>query len=158
MKEILILGLGNEMLHDDGIGIKILRDLKTLLKSNYIDFLELVTGSLDMLEMISGYHILFIIDSIRTKDGIPGNVYKFSMNNYKPTVHLDQFHDVRFADSIHLAKKIGMKVPEKIIIFGVEVSEDTEFTKELSRDLKNNYDDILIQIVKEIVLAEKTCN
>lgn len=150
MNKALILGLGNEFLTDDGIGVKIVNDIRNYISPEKADFLTLITGSLDMIEELSGHDPVIIIDAIKTKNGIPGNVTSFSLHEYQPTIHLDNFHDVRFHDSIRLAVELGLRVPERILIIAVEIVEYSEFNNELSSQLKLVYNIILQKVVSLI--------
>jgi hydrogenase maturation protease len=150
MNKVLILGLGNEFLSDVGIGVKIVNDIRNLFPVEKADFLTLITGSLDMIEELSGYELVIIIDAIKTKDGIPGKVSCFSLKEYQPTIHLDNFHDVRFPDSIKLAAELGLKVPKRILIIAIEIVEYSEFKNELSAQLNTTYNIILQNIVSLI--------
>ena len=148
MKEVLILGLGNEYLSDDGIGAKIVRDLQPLIQNPKSDFKSLITGSLDMLEIIKDYKHLIIIDSIKTQSGIPGSIYLIQPEKEEfMTTHLSDFHDVRFPDTIRLAKELGISVPEKILIIGIEIIEDRIFMSGLSPELNLKYNNILLNII-----------
>jgi len=148
MKEVLIIGLGNEYLSDDGIGAKIVRDLQSLIPIPNADFKNLITGSLDMLELIKDYKHLIIIDSIKTQNGIPGSLYMIQPENKEfMTTHLSDFHDVRFPDTIRLAKELGISVPENILIIGIEIIEDRIFRSGLSAELNLKYNNILMNII-----------
>ena len=80
---ILIHGIGNEILTDDGIGPKLVKRLKGNLSRTDIDFETAFLGGLELLEYFQGYYTVIFIDAIRTKGGIPGTVYQLSPENKK---------------------------------------------------------------------------
>lgn len=143
MKDNLILGLGNEYLSDDGIGVRIANYLSQTVPTAVADCKTLITGGLDILEHISGYKQVIIFDAIKTNDAMPGDIFLYSMNNYMPTLHLDQFHDVGFPEAIKLAKELELDVPAEIFIFAVNIHEDLEFATEFSPCLQEKYSSIL---------------
>jgi hydrogenase maturation protease len=159
MKETLILGLGNEFLSDDGIGSKIVHDLENSFPDDKIDYKYFVTGSLDLIDVISGYRFLVIVDAMRTRYYKPGNVISFEMKDYQATVHLNNFHDIPFPDSIKLAQQLEMDMPEMILIAGIEISTDLEFSSELSPELKTRYNSVLGKVIsiisQHLLLPEK---
>jgi hydrogenase maturation protease len=147
MKKLLILGLGNDHQCDDGIGAKIVSDLSQIINDPQIGFETLITGNLDILGTISGYESVIIIDGTKNDSGIPGNVYHFPFEKYQPTIHLENFHDSNFVETIHLGRLIGFPIPENIYIIAVEISETMWFSKSLSTALQESYPDILEKII-----------
>jgi len=68
----LVLGLGNTILSDDGVGIHIARRIKEKLPG--IDVIEASAAGFRVVDEIIGYDKLILIDSIRTKNGQSGNL------------------------------------------------------------------------------------
>ena len=161
MNKTLILGLGSEILTDDGIGLRIVRDLKNILTfqveknlKGRIDFKTCLTGSLDLLEIIKNYNTLIILDATKTQNGIPGDVYKYSLENYKDTIHLQNIHDISFQDTLKLGKSTGLIIPEKVEILAIEIFDNLTFSSALSAVLTKKYSKILQEIknhVKDII-------
>ena len=159
MNKTLILGLGSEILTDDGIGLRLVNDLSLTFqveknlkgrKAIQIDFKTCLTGSLDLLETIKDYDALIILDATKTQNGIPGNVYRYSLNNYKDTIHLQNIHDISFPDTLKLGKRIGLKIPEKVEIFAIEIFDNLTFSSSLSVELTNKYPKVLKEIKNQI--------
>ena len=146
---ILIQGIGNEILTDDGIGPKLVKRLKVNLSRKDIDFETAFIGGLELLEYIQGYHTVIFIDAIRTRDGIPGTVYQLSPENFNTTIHLSSIHDVSFLTSVELGKKLGLNMPQSIHIIAVEIVEDRIFDNNFSRQIEEKYEEIFNE-VKEI--------
>ena len=141
-QKILVLGIGNEILMDDGIGPKLVRKLIEKFPSPDIKYEITWMGGLDILEFIQGYQTVVFIDAIKTKDGIPGTVYQFTTSDFKETLHLSSLHDVSFLTAIEMGGKIGLKIPENIHIIAIEIVEDTVFGESFSPELQEKYDEI----------------
>lgn len=152
---ILIYGIGNEILTDDGIGPKIVKRLKDNLSNKNIDFKTAFFGGLELLEYIQGYDTVIFIDAIRTRDGIPGTVYELSPENFNTTIHLSSVHDVSFLTSIALGKKLGLNMPGFIYIIAVEIVEDRIFDDNFSPPIQEKYEEIFNEIkeLTERILA-----
>ena len=146
---ILIHGIGNEILTDDGIGPKLVKRLKDNLSKRDIDFETAFIGGLELLEYIQGYQTVIFIDAIRTRDGIPGTVYQLSPENFNTTIHLSSIHDVSFLTSVALGKKLGLDMPQFIHIIAVEIVEDRIFDDNFSPQIQEKYEEIFNE-VKEI--------
>jgi hydrogenase maturation protease len=140
---ILVLGIGNDILKDDGIGIKLVNDLRESGLFPGLHFETTLLGGLETLEILSRYDRVVILDAIRTKDGIPGEVYRFSLDDFRETLHLSNLHDINFLTALELAKKLNIPIPGSIEIIAVEIVEDTEFGNEFTPLLQEKYPEIL---------------
>ena len=109
---IIILGLGNDILTDDGIGPKLVQKLENDLTYSRVVFKTAAVGGLEIIEQIRDYRKVIIIDAIKTTDGIPGTLYIMKPENFKETLHLSNFHDVTFLDALELAEKMEISIPE----------------------------------------------
>ncbi|MGA3015155.1 MAG: hydrogenase maturation protease [Bacteroidales bacterium] len=145
-EKILILGIGNDILKDDGIGPRLVKDLQKEVFPEDICFKTSSMGGLEILELIREYHTVLILDAIKTKDGIPGEVYYFNPSDFHETMHLSNLHDVNFITAIELAKKIKLSIPENIHIIAVEIVEDLEFGRSLSPELEEKYPEIMNRV------------
>lgn len=135
----LILGIGNDILTDDGIGIKLVRKLQKDLAKPNVAFLTAVVGGLEILELIRGSELVIIIDAIKTKDGVPGTIYHLTPSHFKETLHLSSFHDVSFLSALKLAEKMEIPIPSQIDILAIEIVEDLTFSNEFSPPIAEKY-------------------
>jgi hydrogenase maturation protease len=149
--DILILGIGNDILTDDAIGPKIVKRLQEDLSYDNISFLTAAAGGLEILEMIKNYQQVIIIDAIKTRDGIPGTVYYLTPENFKETLHISSFHDVSFLTALKLAAKLEIPVPGRIDIIAVEIVEDLTFSNDFSKPISDKYDKIYHEIRETVM-------
>jgi hydrogenase maturation protease len=150
----LILGIGNEILTDDGIGPKLVHELERTLDLPDVTFDTASLGGMDILELIRGFTRVIIIDAIRTKDGTPGTVYQLTPEYFRETLHVSNFHDISFLPALDLAKKMDIPVPEQIDIIAIEIVEDLTFSNEFSPPIARKYDEIYREVV-EIIIKNK---
>ena len=150
MKETLILGMGNPIISDDGIGSRIAVDLMKDLSIKHFDIETVPTNSLDLISLISGYRNLIVIDGKKTNDGVPGDISIFNVSKYHGTLHLDNYHDVNFHDMIEMGEKLKIDLPANIQIIAIEICEDLLFNDNLSNPLKSIYDSILQEVKDNI--------
>jgi hydrogenase maturation protease len=144
--KILILGLGNPILSDDGIGIKIAKELLSYVDPQKVEIKEASVGGMGLIDLIEGYKKVIIIDSIKTEKGKVGQVYNLNVDDLH-TSRLSFPHNISFAAAIKLAKKIGLKMPDEIKIYAVEVEDNFTFSEKCSTKLKK----AIPKIVKEIL-------
>lgn len=149
-KEILILGLGNEILSDDGIGPRLVKDMaKKNLKGN-IEFTTSCSGGLEIMEYIHGYKKVIFIDAMRILNGNPGNILHFKPEDFRETSNLSNLHDIDFITALHLGEILELDLPSDLHIIAVEIAEDREFNEKLTPDLERMYPEILKKVESEI--------
>jgi len=149
-KNTLILGVGNDILTDDGIGPKIVEELRRDIQEEYISYLTVATGGLEILELIKDYDKVIIIDAIKTKDGIPGTVYHLTPSNFKETLHISSFHDVSFLTALKVGEKLDIHVPDQINIIAIEIVEDLTFSSEFSKPIAEKYSEIYMEVQRSV--------
>jgi hydrogenase maturation protease len=147
----LIIGLGNILLTDEGIGIHVLRELR---KRNMIpetEFVDLGTSSLDLEYFIKeDTEKMAVIDCIRASGSNPGTIYKISIDDLKKGRSTDySLHQLEFIDSINLISLLS-KVP-KTIIFGIIPSDMESLSLNLSDPLNKEFEAICRKIEEEIL-------
>jgi len=144
--KILIHGIGNEILSDDGIGPKLVKRLKGDLSEKGVDFETAFVGGLEVLEYIQGYQTVIFIDAIRTKDGIPGTVWQLLPEDFNSTIHLSSVHDVSFLTALDLGKKLDLAMPLFIYIIAVEIVEDRIFDENFTPVIQEMYEKIYNEV------------
>lgn len=133
-KNFLILGLGNEILKDDGIGIFAVRSLKDKVGKN-VDLEESSESGLALLDIILPYKRVLIIDSIRKKEEEPGTIYEFDMKDLSVSPSPSP-HYLGLPLSLLLARKLSFKIPETIKILAVEIGHPIKIGEGLSPGIK----------------------
>lgn len=145
--KILVLGLGNEILTDDGIGVKLVKHLKEVNKNPDFSFHTAWLGGLEILDYLDDdYQTAIFVDATKTGKLDAGTVEAYDLENFKETLHLSNFHDASFANTIKIAHKLGYKVPDTINIIAIEVAEDAVFGNEFSNQIKVKYTDIVKEV------------
>ncbi len=154
-KRTLILGVGNDILTDDGIGSRLVTDLIKLVDSPDILFNTACCGGLEIVEYIKDFKQVILVDAIRTRGGRPGAVYYFIPADFRETSHLSNLHDVSFLTALELYDTLNLSLPDEIHIIAVEIAEDMIFSEELTLQLKERYPEIIekvLSIIKQIII------
>jgi len=139
LKKVLIIGIGNDILTDDGIGPKLVTDLQQKKFPENIHFQNAFIGGLEILEMIEGSDQAIFIDAIITEHGIPGTIYQFTPADFKETLHLSNLHDANFLTVLEIGKKLNMSLPSEILIIAIEILEDRIFSDHFSKEMDEKY-------------------
>ncbi len=131
----LVLGIGNDLLADDGVGIHCVRRVAELLPPELaatVDVEEAAAGGFELVDYLQGYGRAVIVDAIKTKGGEPGAVYRFAAAALKPTAHLGHSHGVNLAGALAVLDALGLGGPAAVTIIAVEADEVTTFSEEMT--------------------------
>jgi len=148
----LILGIGNPIMGDDGVGFHIAQELANEIKDENIDVKDTSIDGLNLLELIVGYNKVIIIDAIMTDDGEAGEVYRLGPENFVRTVHPStSLHNINLATAIEIGKNfLAAQMPEEIALFAVNIQEVTEFTEEMTRQVREAIPKTVNLILEEL--------
>lgn len=149
--KIAILGMGNTLLSDDGVGIVIADRLRDVYEENeFVDVMETSWGGFRVIDLLSGYDSAIIIDAIKTGDQPVGTIRKFGPSDFVHTVRMTAFHDINFATALQFAKQLEIPMPEDISIYTIEVEETERITEDLTPQVRLAGERCLKYIRKEI--------
>ena len=126
----LVLGLGNPILSDDGVGIRVAEELQRRLDHQDVTVMETSLCSLSLLDILSGYDRAIVIDAIETAEGHPGQIYRLLPDMITPTRNASNPHDVGFAHALELGRRLSIDLPQEIIIYAVEIEDVITFSEE----------------------------
>lgn len=143
----LVLGLGNTILCDDGVGIYVARAIKK--KCNNIDVVEASAAGFRIVDEIIGYNKLILIDSIKTQDKDPGTLYTYDFNDLNKTSHNTSPHDISLFEAFQIVKQQNYEVPDDIIIYAIEVEDTETLAEHCTPKVENAIPEITVQIIKE---------
>jgi hydrogenase maturation protease len=115
----LVLGLGNELLSDDGVGIKAARALREELQLQ-VDVIECSESGLSLLDYLEGYERVLLLDAILTGRHPPGTVLEFCTQDFSDTFILSP-HSAGIPELLQLAQRLGIHFPKKLYILAIEV-------------------------------------
>ena len=129
----IILGVGNLILGDDGVGIHVTNELKKCVNDPNITIDDAVTGGMNLLELILGYDKAIIVDAVKTNEEEAGEIKRIPLGDFS-TMHSCNPHDVSLIEAIEVAKKMGEdRIPQEIIVIGIMMKEiPCEFGEKLS--------------------------
>ena len=142
----LILGIGNPILRDDGVGLHIASELEGVFTDVEVRATTMI--DLNLLDMLADYDKVFIIDAIQTGTACVGTVRKLSPG--EGSLHLFSSHGIHFFELLQLGTDLGYRVPEIGGIYGIEIGEESIFGINLSPELMGKKKDIVREIIEDI--------
>lgn len=155
-RENLILGMGNPILSDDAVGLMVLKALKISLSEiehHEINFKENYTGGMDLLEDLSGFKRLMIIDSFISDTYEPGECLQFYINSekIKNQCNLISSHGLNLPILWELGTRLEFDMPEECMIIGIVAYDCINFSEKLSDKLSDSFNKIVNTITQEAI-------
>jgi len=150
MNKTAIIGIGNPLMQDDGIGIILLEKLKNNNSiSKKVDLLDGGTGGINLIHDLSKYKIIIFLDAVKMGEK-PGETIFFNISeiNSKKKDFSFSTHEQDLLKIIKISDKIN-KNDNEIYVYAIQ-PKDTSFGQELSEPLKQKLDDIYMRLVEKI--------
>jgi len=149
-KSTVVLGLGNPLMGDEGIGVYLVEELaKSAAQYPSVDFIDAGTGGLAVLHYIEGRRKAVIIDCA-FMDEEPGVIRRFTpeeVRTRKVLAH-QSLHEVDLMRTLDLARQLG-QAPDEVVLFGVQ-PEQIEFGRGLSPTLAAKTNEYISSILHEL--------
>jgi hydrogenase maturation protease len=153
--KILVLGLGNILLRDEGVGVHIAQKMQRMTLPYNVEVIDGGTAGLDVLLLAQSVEKLVVIDALRAGKEA-GTIYKAQLK-LEECEKLEQIfrdgnrislHQVGLIDALAAVRKMDY-APKEIVIIGVE-PETMDSGLELSDKLKHKLAEIVDTVLKEI--------
>ena len=150
-KDVLILGIGNILLQDDGIGVHVINELKKMDLPEQVELMDGGTGGFHLIPYIEGKKKLIILDAIVSEDK-PGAVYrlKFEDVDYKKKAGIS-LHEAGIIEALKVAS-VHEKMPETVII-GVRPKEYKTLGLDVTPEIRKAFPTVIDLVLKEVSLC-----
>ena len=145
--KVLILGVGNILLRDDGFGVRLIQSLEETAFPPNVQILEAGTVSHQLIPAFRSIDYLIVIDAVEAGDA-PGSIFKFSPEDMN--FHSEQkisLHQISLTDVLQMAELTGAK--PKTVIIAVQPKDVSTWGLELSDEVR-----MAMPKVKKIILEE----
>jgi len=143
-KKVAIIGIGNTLRRDDGIGIVILESLLNFYKRRGLEYLNFGSASFDLLHRIKSYDVILIIDGINAGlEAAELKVGKLKDLRYKLDSCASSTHELNLKIFFELSQEMGIKT--KIYLAGIQV-KDTSYGAGLSQALEDKKEGLIRQV------------
>jgi hydrogenase maturation protease len=147
----LVLGMGNAILSDDGVGIRVAHEVVNQLKNPQVTVLETSAAGLSLLDSIVGYDKVIIIDAIQTEKGEAGQVYRMSTADFSLAKHFSSPHQINLVTALELGKMLNLAMPEEITVFAIEAKDITSFSEECTPEVEKAIPEVVKMVLDDLV-------
>lgn len=139
-KNILIVGLGSEILCDDGVGSRMVKALEEKFDKNTVDWLYVPIISLDVIEILHFYKTVILVDAVCTNFSQPGKLSIAKADRFSEALHIDNEHEGSFWELLNTWRVLGYKLPEQLFLASIGVSKTLEFGAEFSTMVQSTFE------------------
>jgi len=148
---VAIIGIGNILCCDEGIGVHVINELRQIDLPSYLDITDCGTSGIAVIEAMDGTQKAIIMDAV-AMDGEPGTIYRYDLNDLlqmgDKLVSFVSFHQFDLLSTFQLADQTTVyKLPPELVIIGIEV-KSLEDSWQLSEEV-NQVVPAIIELVKQ---------
>lgn len=144
---IMVMGVGNVLLSDEGVGVHILKELEKEELPENVELIEAGTAGLELAHLIENTDFLIIIDAVNAKTK-PGALFRFKPDDISimPEMFEVSFHQVGILEVLSIINILGTS--PKTIVYGIQ-PKSLDWGLELTEEIA-----AVLPKVKEYILKE----
>jgi hydrogenase maturation protease len=133
----IVLGIGNPILRDDGVGVHVVHQVKQWVTDPTVTVDEAFTGGMNLVDLLVGYDKAILIDTVNLAKAKNGEVKRFRLKDSQGSGHSCNPHDVSLQEALALTERLGeTRIPRDIIIIGIVVKKlPVHFGEQLSKTI-----------------------
>lgn len=160
MQKISILGFGNPVREDDGVGIYVIEQLKARITDENIEILDMGTAAFEILFKLKGRDRIILVDAVVNTGEAVGTLYKVPASEIEGHIQDDPLvflHSLKWDQALSYAKKMfPEEMPAQIDVYLVAI-DSTRFNTEMTEAAKAGADRLIAKIQEDLAL-ETTSN
>ncbi len=146
--KVLIIGVGNILLRDEGLGIYAIEKLTRMNLPDHIVLAEAGTDIFKILTIEGIFEKIIIIDVIRVRKR-PGSIYKFLLEDIQIESEAKSAHQIQIVDALKLIKQVDKRFEDvEVMIIGIE-PECIELGTGLTNIVNSKLDLLLDKVLEE---------
>ncbi len=122
-----VIGLGNTILTDDGVGVYAAREVRRRLDgtpaAERVDVVETEAAGLSLLDLVAGWDRIVLIDCIQFDGVEPGTVVAIDPADLRTSLRLRSVHEVDLPAVLELGERLGFAMPREVRIYGIQAAD-----------------------------------
>jgi hydrogenase maturation protease len=159
LKRTVVVGIGNTLLGDEGVGVHAVNRLRLEKLPEDIQLVEGGVGGIALLNYVRGVDRVVFIDAL--SGDRPGTIHRLTERDLntkvKTMLRPMSLHDVGLAEMIKIGKAVYPdEMPKEIIIYGIEIREPKTYSTELSKEVNDSMNNVVKLVVKELKEGSKS--
>jgi len=148
--KLLLLGLGNDILCDDAVGLRVAEAVRErLVGRTNVAVIQSAEMGLALLDLIVGFDTLLIVDAVRTNQAKPGFVHEVEGDDLKKLPMISP-HFLGVGEALALGRELGLRMPDKVKIFAVEVQDPFTVSTQMTPAMEEALPEIIGRVTREV--------
>ena len=156
MSSTLVLGMGNPILSDDGVGLLVADRLRESPLPQDVEVALSEVGGLRLLELVRGFTRVIIIDALRSpaeSGRHPGEVHRYEAKDFKGGHRYGSAHSIGLDTALEIGHKLGYDMPGEVTVFAIEAEDVETFGEELSPPVAEAAERVFALVREEVGAA-----
>jgi hydrogenase maturation protease len=146
--KIIVLGLGNELICDDGIGIFAARALKDRLEGK-ADVIETSLHGIALIEFFVDYDKAILIDAITTGKHPPGTILELGESDFR-SVSAPSPHYSGLPEMLAIARQLEISFPDEFVVFAVEAGDVCTLGEPMTPPVESALPDVCSRVERQV--------
>ena len=146
----LVLGIGNPILSDDGVGIRVAHEVGENLNDPQVAVSETSAAGLSLLDSMLGYDKVIIIDAIQTKEGKAGQIYRMKPEDFSSAKRLSSPHQINLVTALELGRMLNLAIPREISVFAVEAKDTDTFSEKCTPEVEKAIPEVAKMVLEDL--------
>jgi hydrogenase maturation protease len=148
--KVLLLGIGNPLLTDDGVGIVAAREIAKM-RLPGVDVEEATASGIEVMEMMLGYEKVVVVDAIMWPDHEPGEVLRLDERDFSHTVHGSSPHGVNISTAIALGRQTAPEeMPKEIVFLAMQAEDISTFSEMQTPRVRKSIPAFISSVLEEV--------
>lgn len=149
MRSTLVLGLGNPILSDDGLGLYVAQRLRETPLPESVDVCESEVAGLRLLELVRGYQKVVIVDAL-CGGCEPGEIVRYEAADFVGGHRYGSAHSIGLGTTLELGRRLGYDMPADVVVFAVEAVDVETFGERFSSPVAQAAERLVEMVCAEV--------
>ena len=148
MKKVAVIGVGNILMGDEGVGVRVVEELGRLELPEGVQLIDAGTAIHALMGRLSEFDKVVIVDAVKG-GGAPGTIYRLALDEIESNPSQPfSLHDLGVLETLRIERLIG-DAPEEVVIVGIE-PEKVAPSLELSPSLREKLPELIRAVLEEL--------
>jgi len=145
-----IIGVGNLLVADDGVGIRVVRELRRMIDDPRVVCAESERGGLDLLDYLEGMDRGIVVDAAATGVHPPGSITRFTLRQPFIPGGCPSLHALSIDAVLSLGSSAGMPLPDEVILYAVEAADIESFGAGCTGDVEPAIPELVAMVQEDL--------
>src|SRR5512143_1198490 len=145
----MVLGVGNILLRDEGVGVRVIERLKASYSfPPEVELMDGGTAGLDLMPFMEGFQHVIIVDTVKTSEP-PGSIFRFTPDDINIKVpYKTSLHQIGMVEVFAIAEALGKKL--NAVIIGIQPEDMSDWGLELTKTIQDKVPELIGLVIKEL--------